>query len=211
MTEVTEHPPGDTADDPHVGDFLLTGVTAQGIVSWAIKAGSWFRRYEAPYRRFSHAALVVGDDGTLAEALSRGVQRSPLSKYKPADYVLIRAGVAKYDQAQVLRFVESVLEARTRYGFATMFGLGVYCLSGAQLCIQLSGTAICSGFVSDALTRAGYVWPRPPFAMMPADLARFFDVREKPSTEALDRKDDGHQWLSNQAGAQRPRDGRPRT
>jgi hypothetical protein len=30
------------------------------------------------------------------------------------------------------------------------------------------------------LTRAGFIWPRPPFAMMPADLARYFDVRGEP-------------------------------
>ncbi len=49
---------------------------------------------------------------------------------------------------------------------------------------QRSGTAICSGFVCDALTRAGYIWPRPPISMMPADLARYFDVRTEPSTPA---------------------------
>jgi hypothetical protein len=179
-TEVTHHPKGDTASDPRVGDFLLTGVTAQGIVSWAIKAGSWLRRYEPRYRRFSHAALVIAADGTLAEALAGGVQRSPLSKYDPADYVLVRTRVDEHDGRQVLDFAESVLTARTGYGFPTIFGLDLYCLAGAQLCIQQAGTAICSGFVSDALTRAGYVWPRPPFAMMPADLARFFDVRADP-------------------------------
>lgn len=179
--EVTHHPVGEAAQGPRAGDFLLTGVTAQGFVSWAIKVGSWLRRYEAPFRRFSHAALVIDDDGTLAEALSKGVRRSPLSKYTRADYVLVRTGVADHDRAQILRFAEAVLDARTRYGFATMFGLGLYCVTGAQLTIQLSGTAICSGFVSDALTRAGFIWPRPPFAMMPADLARCFDVRDEPS------------------------------
>ena len=180
MAEATLHPAGDTAVDPRVGDFLLTGVTAQGIVSWAIKTGSWLRRYEAPYRRFSHAALVIGDDGSLAEALGTGVQRSELAKYKTADYVLVRTDVNEHDRGQVLAFANSVLDARTSYGFATIAGLGLYCLTGGQLCIQLAGTAICSGFVCDALTRAGYVWPRPPFAMMPADLARFFDVRQEP-------------------------------
>jgi len=178
--EVTRHPPGDTAQTPRVGDFLLRGLTAQGPVSWAIKAGSWLRRYEPPYRRFSHAALVIGEDGTLAEALGRGVQRSPITKYELANYVLVRTAVGEHDQRQVPRFAEAVLSARTRYGFATIFGLGLYCLVGGQLCIQEAGTAICSGFVSDALARASYVWPRPPFAMMPADLARYFDVREQP-------------------------------
>jgi hypothetical protein len=176
VAQVTQHPAGETAQGPRVGDFLLTGIKAQGIVSWAIKAGSWLRRFEAPYRRFSHAALVIDDDGTLAEALGKGVTRSPLSKYEAANYVLVRTDIQEPDRSQILTFAESVLEARTSYGFWTILGLGLYCLAGAQICIQQAGTAICSGFVSDALTRAGYIWPRPPFAMMPADLARYFDV-----------------------------------
>lgn len=174
--EVTHHPPGDAAQHPRVGDFLLTGIKSQSIVSWAIKLGAWLRRYEKPYRRFSHAALVIAEDGTIAEAQAKGVKRANLSKYQHADYVLVRTGVDEHDQRQVLEFAQSVLSARERYGYATFVGLALYCLTGAQLCIQVAGTAICSGFVSDALTRAGFIWPRPPFAMMPADLARCFEV-----------------------------------
>ncbi len=184
MAHATHHPSGDTAENPRVGDVLLTGVRAQGLVSWAIKTGSWLRRFEAPFRRFDHAALVVGEDGALVEALGGGVKRTRLTGYEADDYVLVRTRVSEHDRAQVLEFVEAVLEARTRYGFWTIAGLGLYCITGAQVSIQRSGTAICSGFVCDALTRAGYIWPRPPFSMMPADLARYFDVRTEPSTPA---------------------------
>ncbi len=181
-TSVTHCPSGVTAGDLRVGDFLLTGVTAQGIVSWAIKTGALLRGYPAPFRRFSHTALVIDGDGTLAEALAKGVVRSPIEKYEPADYVLVRPHVDEHDARQVLAFAESVLSARTGYGVVTFAGLALYCLTGAQLCLQQAGTAICSGFVSDALTRAGFVWPRPPFSMMPADLAQCFDVREIPAS-----------------------------
>jgi hypothetical protein len=188
VATVTRHPEGDTAVAPHAGDFLLTGVKAQGIVSWAIKTGSWLRRYEKPYRRFSHTALVISDEGEIAEAVARGVIRSPLTKYEQDDYVLVRTEVDPHDCSQVLEFTESVLGARepgnkaeTRYGFWTFAGLALYCVTGAQLCVQMAGTAICSGFVSDALTRAGFIWARPPFSMMPADLARHFEVTEEPA------------------------------
>jgi cell wall-associated NlpC family hydrolase len=176
---VTQHPPGDTATDLRAGDFLLTGVTAQGIVSRAIKFGAWLRRYPAPFRRFSHTALVVSEN-EIVEALGRGVERNPVSKYAPADYAIVRTQVGEHDQRQILDFADAVLAARTRYGYTTIAGLAIYCLTGGQLCIQKAGTAICSGFVSDALTRAGFIWPRPPFAMMPADLAQYFDVRSDP-------------------------------
>jgi hypothetical protein len=180
VATVTHHPEGDTAVDPRVGDFLLTGVKAQGLVSWAIKTGSWLRRYERPYRRFSHTALVIGDNGEIAEAVAKGVLPANISKYHDDDYVLVHTDVADHDRAQVLAFADSVVKFRTKYGFWTFAGLALYSLTGAQLCVQLAGTAICSGFVSDALTRAGFIWARPPFAMMPADLARHFKVTAGP-------------------------------
>jgi hypothetical protein len=164
-----------------VGDFLLTGVKAQGLVSWAIKTGSWLRRYEKPYRRFSHTALIIGDDGEIAEAVAHGVLRANVSKYHEDDYVLVRTGVDDHDRMQILAFADSVLRYRTRYGFWTFAGLALYCVTGAQVCVQKAGTAICSGFVSDALTRAGFIWARPPFAMMPADLARHFTITAEPA------------------------------
>jgi hypothetical protein len=181
---VTHHPPGDTATGLAVGDFLLTGVVQQGLVSRAIKFGALLRGIPKPFRRFSHAALVIDADGTLAEALARGVVRSPLSKYAPANYVIVHTKVTGQDSEEVLKFAEAVLATRVRYGFVTIAGLALYCLSGTSLCIQKAGTAICSGFVSDALTRSTYIWPRPPYSMMPADLAQFFDVRQNPQAPA---------------------------
>jgi hypothetical protein len=34
------------------------------------------------------------------------------------------------------------------------------------------GTAICSGFVAEALVRTGVIFEKPPSHMMPADLAK---------------------------------------
>jgi hypothetical protein len=108
------------------------------------------------------------------------VKQRHLSKYEKDDYVVVRPEVVAHDQEQVLRFARSVLDEKHGYGFVTFLGLALYCLTGAQLCIQQAGTSICSGFVCDALTRAGFIWRRPPFAMMPADLAQTFDVRGEP-------------------------------
>ncbi len=144
------------------------------------KRGSLLRGYEEPFRRFSHSALVIGEDGTIAEALVTGVKQCHLSKYEKGDYVVGRTDVVEHDQEQVLRSARPVLDEKHGYGFVTFLGLALYCLTGAQLCIQQAGTSICSGFVCDALTRAGFIWKRPPFAMMPTDLAQHFDVRGEP-------------------------------
>lgn len=180
MTYVTMHPAGETAKNLATGDFLLTGVAHQGIVTWAIKLGSWLRGYEKPYRRFSHTALVIDGVGNICEAVDDGVRFSNISRFKDDDYVIVHTSVDEHDQKQILDYCNAVVEAKYKYGFLTFAALGLYCLTGGQLCIQKAGTSICSGLVSDALTRAGFIWERPPFAMMPADLARHFKVTWNP-------------------------------
>lgn len=180
MSDVTVHPAGTTARDLKAGDFLLTGVKGQGLVSLAIKLGSWMRGYDKLHRRFSHSALILNDRGDVAEALSKGVVVNHISRFHDDDYVVVHTGIHTFDTSQVLQFVRSVVDARTKYGFVTFFGLAIYCLTGGQLCIQQAGTAICSGLVADALTRAGFIWERPPYAMMPADLAKHFGVNWMP-------------------------------
>jgi hypothetical protein len=177
---VTIHPAGTTAREVRAGDFLLTGATGQGLVSKAIKLGSWLRGYDKPFRRFSHTVLIVNPNGMAVEAASSGVQQTHISNFKDEDYVIVHTNVDEHDQPQIIQFVWAVLEAKTKYGFVTFAGLALYCLTGGQLCIQKAGTAICSGLVCDALTRAGYIWDRPPYAMMPADLAKHFGVTWDP-------------------------------
>jgi hypothetical protein len=176
MPDVTVHPAGTTAPDLRPGDFLLTGVKAQGIVSHIIKLGSWLRGYDKLHRRFSHAVLILDQGGSIAEALADGVVVNHISRFHDDDYVIVHTDVDEHDTRQVLQFADAVVDARTQYGFVTFIGLGIYCLTGGQLCIQKAGTAICSGFVADALTRAGFIWDRPPYSMMPADLAKHFGV-----------------------------------
>lgn len=158
------------------GDFILTGVKAQGIVSRAIKLGTKLRRYPDYAQRFSHTALVVSVNGDLIEAQAKGVKRTHLSRFKDDDYVIVRTNCNQQDMNQILKFADSVVNAKTSYGFWTFAGLALYCLTGGQLCVQKAGTAICSGLVADALTRAGFIFERPPYANMPADLAVKFDV-----------------------------------
>lgn len=153
------------------GDIVLTGKKNQGIISLAIKVGEKLRRLPSQY---SHSALIVGTNGEIVEAQASGVRRSNVSHYAGADYDIIRTNVDSHDWEQIEAYVNAVLEVKTRYGVLTFIGLAIYCLTGARVCIQAAGTAICSGFVCDALTRAGIIWPRPPFAMMPGDIAQYF-------------------------------------
>jgi hypothetical protein len=154
---------------------LVLGVVATWFVAAAFTKGGW-----------SHAALItrVDPDGSVwvTEAVSRGVVEQRFH-YGQHNYEIIDPGLDDMSLARVLEFAADVRAARETYGFAQIFGLFLYCVTGTRLCVQWAGTSICSGFVCNALDGAGpdrlhgklrYTWPRPPFAMMPSDIRDFF-------------------------------------
>lgn len=162
------------------GDIILTGRKSQGVVSLAIKFGQRLRfGFKSPYTVWSHCAIVVDPEQFLvAEALHSGVKVNDMRKrYPKGDFAVIHAGqhVNERDMQQIMSFVQAVINSKTGYGVTTFIGLAIYCLTGSKLCIQSAGTAICSGLVCDAYTRAGIIWERPPYAMTPADIAAHYD------------------------------------
>jgi hypothetical protein len=159
----------------------LSGVKSQGFISRLIKFGAWVGRYPKWAREFSHAWLVIDDKGSIVEAVKRGVRPANISKYDPADYKLIALEMDERDAEQVIAFANDVVAHRWKYGFLTFAACGFSCLSGQirwlpTFSFAVAQTAICSGFVCDALTRAGYIWAKPTAVMMPADLAVHFGV-----------------------------------
>jgi hypothetical protein len=156
------------------GDFGVAGVNSQGWVSKLIKLGALVAGYPADARRFSHAFLIVSERGDIAEAVKRGVRPAHISKYDPNDIEIVRMNVDAHDQAQIQAFAKSVMDAKWRYGFLTFAACGFNCLFAPlkwmPFSFSVSHTAICSGFVADALTRAGVIWSKPVEVMMPADL-----------------------------------------
>lgn len=158
------------------GDIILVDRNAQGLVALSIKLGSKLRYgFNDPDTRYSHAAIVY--DATpshvrIVEATAAsGVQLAALAKYDPADYDVVPTHVSEHDWPQVRAYLDTILEQRARYDYVTFVGLSLYALTGTSLCIQRAGTAICSGLVCDALTRAGIIWKRPPYACTPADIS----------------------------------------
>lgn len=159
------------------GDVVLSGAKSQGWVSLAIKLGQRLRGFTADERQWTHCYGVVdAEKGVLVEAAKKGVRLTSTTVLHEADYLHVPTNVDAHDFAQMLAFYDAVLNARSGYGFWTFGGLALYCATGGSLCIQKAGTAICSGLLCDALTRAGEVFARPPYSMMPGDLARHFGV-----------------------------------
>jgi len=107
----------------------------------------------------------------IVEATGRsGVHKAFLSKYGRVTCKIISTQVDEHDWKQMKAFLDSVLHAREGYDWLAYAGLTLYALTGTRLCLQTAGTAICSGLACDALTRAGFIWSRPPYACTPADI-----------------------------------------
>jgi hypothetical protein len=170
--------PGESAENLEAGFIVLTH--GDHWTSRLIRFGQRlrFRGPRSKFARWNHVALVLDAEGNLGEALSDGVVRTNLSKYEGTDYHLVRVECALTDREQIVAFAAAVLDSpqRTKYGWLTIFSLFFTLAFGSTLMIGKTGTAICSGFASEALVRMGAIFPRPPAYMMPADLAEHFSV-----------------------------------
>ena len=157
------------------GDFLLT--QGHGITSRLIHFGQALRYWGADrkYAFWSHTALVVSSGGEIVEALGSGVRRSNISKYsEKSRHVVHLSGVSDSDRSQIVRFAEHCL--KQKYGYLTIVSIAFSLLTGAKLSFGIDGQEICSGLVARALERAGEIFSEEPWHMMPASLAKFYDV-----------------------------------
>jgi len=177
-TSVEHFGPGESATALQTGYIVLTH--GDHWTSRLIRFGQRlrFRGTRRKYARWNHVALVLDANGTLAEALSDGVDETNISKYEGSDYHLARVECAEADRQQIAAFAQAVLGSknRTKYGWLTIVSLFFTLAFGSTIMVGKIGTAICSGFASEALTRAGAIFPRPPAYMMPADVAEYFSV-----------------------------------
>ncbi len=178
MEQVTveRYEAGEEASDLLVGDFVLT--SGPYLSSKLIRFGQRVSLWGTPpeYAHWNHVALVIDPSGNLYEALGKGIEKTNISRYKDFDYRVARIQASDEDRRQILDFANSAFRARTRYGYLTILSIVLTLLTGSRLILGWAGTAICSGFVAEALCRAGYIFDKPPSHMMPADLARMLNV-----------------------------------
>ncbi len=164
-------------DGLNPGDILLT--RRKGWTSKLIQFGQAWRSVpeEEAYSHWTHAALIFTDNGFIAEALEWGVEYEHISKYRDHDYAVVHFDFSQEDRNQIITYATSVLNARENgYGYITILAIALTMLTGWSLVFGTVGSAICSGFVAEALTRAGVIFPKPPAYCTPFDLAQLFRV-----------------------------------
>lgn len=171
-----EHcPPGVAATEFDKGDFIL--VKGKGLVSRLIKLGQQLRIHgdDRQYVDWTHAALIVDRDGTLVEAVGKGVRKWSLDEYTTGDYQIYRINASDEDRRQVVDFASWVKDRHGRYGRLTFVSIALTLLTGSKLAFFIDGQFVCSGLVASALERAGFMFDRSAAHIAPADLAKYFD------------------------------------
>ncbi len=158
------------------GDFILTHGDAW--TSRLIRFGQRLRirGRDAVFAYWNHAAMVVSAKGDLVEALGGGVSRTNASKYRGTDYHVIDTAAITVDRDEAVAFASWCADEQAPYGFVTLVSIAWTLLTGAKFSFFVDGSEICSGLVARCQERTGAIFNRDPVHIMPADLAKYFEV-----------------------------------
>ena len=172
--------PGEAADPGQYspGDFVLTHGNAWTSKLIRFGQGIRFVGPDRKYIRWNHAALIVSPDGDLVEALGGGVKETNLAKYQGTEYHLVEILASPEDRAEVVAFGKWCVDQP--YGYIIIVSMALGLLTGGKFTFAFEGQTICSGLVARALERTPAIFNRTPSHMMPADLAKFFEVEPPP-------------------------------
>ena len=186
------------------GDFILTH--SSGIYGALIRFGEAIRYWgqDKPFARWSHAAIFVNESGDIVEALGGGVQQRNISVYQPAEYVVVHLPqtTTSDDREQAIKFAAFCLN--DRYGWLTIVSIALCLLFGGKLGFGVDGQQICSGLVARCIERIGEIFHEgDPWHLMPADLAKHFDVRGTDTPGRAPHPKDGVTSYSKIGGRQR--------
>jgi len=177
MASAERYGRGADAADFVPGDFILTHRHRLFAALITRAQRRRFKGADAPFAHWSHAAVVVGQDGALVEAETMGVIRSVIAKYHDDEYHLVRLGddFTPDRRSRTVAFAES--QVGHGFGYLDMVGAALHLLFGWPLRWVRRNHEICSSLVVKALQRGGLLRELDPALTLPADLAKAFDVR----------------------------------
>jgi uncharacterized protein YycO len=169
--------PGELASEYEPGDFILShrNRPIAGLISLGEKRR--FRGADAVYAHWSHCAVIVETDGTLVEAEALGVVKSPISKYRAAEFHLVRLGSELDADGRKRAVGYASSQVGKGFGYLALAGVTIYLLTGLPVRLMRGNHQICSELVVRALQAGGMLRDADPTLTLPADLAKRFDVR----------------------------------
>jgi uncharacterized protein YycO len=176
VPEVERYGPGKipTRFDP--GDFILAH--RHNPMAWLISLAQKlrFRGPDAAYAHWSHCAMIVDAGGSLVEAESTGVTRSPISRYTDDEFHLVRLGSEFAAEGRKRAVDYTNAQVGQGFGYLAAFGAMMFLLTGLPLRLMRRNHQICSGLVVRALQKGGLLKGADPDLMLPADLAKIYKV-----------------------------------
>ena len=175
---VRRYGPGEEVTDPQPGDFILTH-----NATWSAKLvqfGQKLRYHGAAskYTRWNHTALIVDNQGSIIEALGRGISQTHLSDYKPTEYYVVHIDATEADRQEAVAFARACLGVP--YGWLTLVSIALSLLTGTKFSFGFDGQQICSGLVARSLERTNAIFEPEPSHIMPAYLAKYYEVEPPP-------------------------------
>lgn len=174
------------------GDFILTH--SSGIYGALIRFGESLRYWgrDKVFAHWSHAAIFVDDEGNIIEALGKGVQERNISVYEGTEYVVVHLpfGTNDSDRQQAVKFAEFCLGES--YSWLTIVSISLCLVTGAKFSFGVDGQQICSALVARCIERIGEIFKESePWHLMPADLAKHFDVLLTGDKGVAPKRDEG--------------------
>ena len=157
------------------GDFILTHRHRLFAALITIAQRRRFRGPDARFAHWSHAALIVGADGSLVEAETMGVTRGSVSKYRDDEYEVVRLGRAFSADGRVAAVAYAEGQVGQAFGYLDMLGAALHLLFGWPLRWVRRNHEICSSLVVKALQHGGRLRDFDPPTTLPADLAKAFE------------------------------------
>jgi hypothetical protein len=167
---------GATAPDPgypELGDIVL--IHGSGWRSAVIRWGQrlWFRGSDRAYADWDHVAMFVDRYGGIVEALWSGVTYRHISHYPPTAYRIVRISASARERDEAVRFAHDCIDQP--YGRALILSIVVSSIVRRRRVRPHWGQQTCSSLIACAW-RQTYGRERPPAHIMPADLARYYQV-----------------------------------
>ena len=177
MAKVERYGPGQTATRFDPGDFILTHRYRPIAGMIRIAQELRFHGPDSGYARWTHCALVVEDDGAIVEAESLGVERGRISKYTSREYHLVRLGDEFGPDGRKRAVDYATAQVGQAFGFLALAGAALFLLFGLHVRLMRGDHQICSGLVVRALQKGGLLQGADPALMLPADLAKIYEVK----------------------------------
>jgi hypothetical protein len=168
--------PGEQVNNPCPGDFVFTHGTSW--TSRMIRFGERIRYWgpDEKFTRWNHVAIFINKDGDIIEALGGGVQQRNISVYKQTEYHVVHLeNVLDANRDHEVEFARACLN--DHYGWLTIVSIALCLLTGSKIGFGVDGQEICSALVARCLERTGEIFPTDPWHMMPADLAKYFNIQ----------------------------------